>query len=206
MTNKGARNYACHVCGAPGYAKGLCERDYARSRRGTNLTPESLRATPEQAFAMYCVVNSETECIEWQGSRDSSGYGTISIFGKNVKAHREALRRSGVEVDGYFVLHSCDNPSCVNVDHLRVGTAQDNADDMTSRGRQARGWRNARRKLSDADVDAIRLSDAAAADLARTYGVSRQHIYKIRSGIQRPWRTVIGPVHPDDPALDGGDA
>jgi len=204
MTSKGVRNYTCRVCGAPGYAKGLCERDYARSRRGINLTPESLRATSvEQAFAMYCVFNLETECIEWQGSRDSSGYGTISISGKNVKAHREALRRSGVEVNGYLVLHSCDNPSCVNVDHLRVGTAQDNADDMTSRGRQARGWRNARRKLSDADVDAIRLSDAGAGALARTYGVSRQHIYKIRSGSQRPWRSVIGPVHPDDAPMAG---
>ena len=70
--------------------------------------------------------------------------------------------------------------------------------DMTERGRQARGFKNARRSLTDADVLTIQTSTESAASLSERLGVSRQHIYKVRAGKQVPWRTTIGPIHPDD--------
>ena len=83
MTDKGIRPYMCSVCGAPGYAKGLCERDYARARRGLSPTPHALRVTTvEQAFARYARP-VPSGCIEWSGNR---------------KAHRIALERAGFTV------------------------------------------------------------------------------------------------------------
>ena len=85
----------CSVCGAPGYAKGLCERDYARARRGLSPTPHALRVTTvEQAFACYARP-IPSGCVEWSGSRDSGGYGTVSVTGSNRKAHRIAYEWSG---------------------------------------------------------------------------------------------------------------
>ena len=199
MTDKGIRPYMCSVCGAPGYAKGLCERDYARARRGLSPTPHALRVTTvEQAFARYARP-VPSGCIEWSGSRDSGGYGTVSVNGSNRKAHRIALERAGFTVpDNAFVLHSCDNPPCVNPSHLRVGSGVENAKDMTERGRQARGFKNARRRLTDADVLTIQTSTESAASLSERFDVSRQHIYKLRAGKQVPWRSAIGAIHPDD--------
>ena len=77
----------------------------------------------------------------------------------------------------------------------------ENAKDMTERGRQARGFKNARRRLTDADVLTIQTSTESAARLSERFDVSRQYIYKLRAGKQGPWRTAIGPIHPDDPAL-----
>lgn len=204
MTREKARPYNCSVCGAPGYAKGLCERDYARSRRGTALVPHALRASGvEEAFLAYAASPpTATGCIEWSGSRTGDGYGTVSINGQNHRAHRVALSRRGVELHpDTMVLHSCDNPPCVNPDHLRVGDAKQNASDMVARERQARGGRNSRRVLSDDAVNEIVASGESAAVLARRFGVSRQHVYKVRSGAQSPWRQVIGAVHPDDADL-----
>ena len=52
--------------------------------------------------------------------------------------------------------------------------------------------------MTDADVLTIQTSTESAASLSERFGVSRQHIYKVRAGKQVPWRTVIGPIHPDD--------
>jgi DNA-directed RNA polymerase specialized sigma24 family protein len=80
---------------------------------------------------------------------------------------------------GRLVLHSCDNPPCVNPEHLRAGTQRDNRRDAVIRRRTARGERNAAAKLTDAQFAAIPRRVAAGerqADIAREFGVSRQAI------------------------------
>jgi hypothetical protein len=77
-------------------------------------------------------------CIEWQGNRIYSGYGMVydSALQRNVLAHRAAYREFvGPIPEGMHVLHSCDNPPCVNIDHLRLGTPQENMKDRSDRGR-----------------------------------------------------------------------
>ena len=84
-------------------------------------------------------------CWEWQAGRDGSGYGLFwhPERKKNVGAHRVAYElANGVPPGNMFVLHSCDNPLCVNPDHLSLGTLQDNVDDMVAKNRQAKGSRN----------------------------------------------------------------
>ena len=76
-------------------------------------------------------------CWLWQASYDADGYGRAYDGKRGRRAHALALELStGVPVPlGAYVLHSCDNPPCCNPTHLRRGTAKDNKDDATARGR-----------------------------------------------------------------------
>ena len=80
------------------------------------------------------------DCIEWTGARSKDGYGNLRLkeTGKHVKAHRLAMARIyGWEaIEGFVVMHLCDNPPCVNPAHLRVRTQKDNMSDMVAKGRQ----------------------------------------------------------------------
>lgn len=95
----------------------------------------------ETRFAKYYTKRSPEECWGWTGAKVSGGYGMIwSGIGKvPILAHRLALElHLGRPItEGMYVLHSCDNPGCVNPNHLREGTPQDNMDDKISRGRAA---------------------------------------------------------------------
>lgn len=79
-------------------------------------------------------------CWHWNGGCDSNGYGVFWLNGKQPKANRQAwLYLKGAIPDGLFVLHDCDNKTCVNPDHLYVGTHEDNMRDAHERDRFARG-------------------------------------------------------------------
>ncbi len=125
--------------------------------------------------------NFPGECVEWRGPRAPQGYGRIR--GRNV-AHRVAWElANGREVPaGMLVRHRCDNPPCVNPEHLLLGTAADNARDMVERGRSTRGERNHTAKLTAGQVYETRaLADQGwcQADIARAYGVSEMNISNI---------------------------
>ena len=86
-----------------------------------------------------------TPCLEWKAARGSTGYGQCRISGKLYRAHRVAWEMANGPVpDGLDVLHKCDNPPCVNVEHLFLGTHTDNMHDMFAKGRKvvARGERH----------------------------------------------------------------
>jgi hypothetical protein len=79
-----------------------------------------------------------SDCIEYQGCRDSDGYGDRTVDGKGWAAHRYAwFERFGPIPTGMHVLHRCDNPPCINPDHLFLGTNADNIKDRDRKGRQS---------------------------------------------------------------------
>jgi len=81
------------------------------------------------------IINNN-QCWEWKGSKNNKGYGRMIINGKFYMAHRLSYALFVNEIPkGMLVCHKCDNPSCVNPDHLFVGTNQDNMDDMKKKGR-----------------------------------------------------------------------
>ena len=86
-------------------------------------------------------INEETGCWEWQGHRDRDGYG-LAHLGTNGeafkwRAHRLAWTTVNGDIpDGIFACHKCDNPQCCNPDHLFLGTAKDNHDDMVAKDRK----------------------------------------------------------------------
>lgn len=82
------------------------------------------------------------ECDEWEGNINSAGYGTlyVAITSDNksgcLNAHRLVwMQDNGPIPDGMVIMHTCDNRLCVNVEHLRLGTQQDNMVDKVVKGR-----------------------------------------------------------------------
>jgi hypothetical protein len=77
-----------------------------------------------------------SDCIEAEGSSNSSGYASAWYKGKRMGAHRAAyIEASGEIPEGLHVMHSCDNRRCINPEHLSVGTRSDNMKDCASKGR-----------------------------------------------------------------------
>jgi hypothetical protein len=139
---------------------------------------------------------ADNECWEWQAAQNGKGYGHIYIGGmtrKNILAHRISYQLiHGAIPDGMDVCHKCDNPGCVNPNHLFAGTASDNGRDMVAKGRQnnspLRGEQNGNSKLTTEKVIAIRRAHAAGAvtmtELGRIYGVDASQIRHIIKGEQ----------------------
>ena len=125
-------------------------------------------------------------CWEWKGNRNTTGYGQIRVGrkGPSYLAHRISYElHKGPIPDGKIVRHICDNPSCVNPDHLEVGTHKDNAQDCIDRGRRARRIRphTRMRKLTDDQVRAIRADRRHAMLVAIDHGISEVTVYNIRA-------------------------
>lgn len=128
------------------------------------------------------VEKTET-CWEWTASTSHGGYGFIGIGrkGKVRYAHRYSwIIHFGKIPKGLLVLHKCDNPPCVNPNHLFLGTQKDNMIDAVLKKRIATGEKNGRSKLTENKVDAIRKMYAAGNItmdvLSRLFGVNRQSI------------------------------
>ncbi len=115
------------------------------------MTPAELlqRASTDLERRLWSRVAIIGDCWEWQGVKVNRGYkpgakirgtyGQISIDGRLRLTHRLAYQLCvGPVPEGLFLLHSCDNPPCVNPAHLSPGTIRDNALDMSAKGR-ARG-------------------------------------------------------------------
>lgn len=122
-----------------------------------------------------CWVWAQSECL--RGGYGQVGHGT---YGTN-KAHRLSYAAFHGDCTGYFVCHNCDNPACINPDHLFLGDAMDNHLDMVRKGRgnYARIAKRMR-KLSPQQAREIRASSLSQVALGAIYGVSSGAIGQIR--------------------------
>ncbi len=130
----------------------------------------------------------DTPCVEWAGSRQRRGYGMLWFQGRRWLAHRRAwVQARGPIPEGLNVLHRCDNPPCVNVDHLFLGTHQDNMTDKRVKGRAPGkpGETNPAAKLTQQQADEIRADPRSQRKIAKDYGVSQCTVSDIKSG--RRW-------------------
>lgn len=136
---------SCSVsdCSRPHKARGYCQTHYRRwQRKGTPEDGERCAGTPVQRVLRRSVEDPVTGCREWQGYLDKWGYGVVGNGrqGSTALTHRvvAADRYGEAAIDGMYVCHKCDNPRCVNIDHLFIGTSQDNAVDRERKGRGAK--------------------------------------------------------------------
>lgn len=137
----------------------------------------------------------ENGCIEFFGHKDESGYGRISFNGKLVRVHREVWKRENPEqeITG-VIMHSCDNPACINPKHLSHGTQAENVADMVAKGRRVtvKGSKQHDAKLKESDIPIIRemLKDPKMLlyKIAEHFGVSETMIRNIRKG--KNWKHV----------------
>lgn len=137
------------------------------------------------------VINN-TGCQEFTGVKNNRGYGLISFnynYNKRttMAAHRFIYwQHTKQDIDDKVVMHTCDNLSCINIDHLRLGTQSDNMKDMWIKGRSnstANHLRQRRiRKLTDADVRYIRHSVGPLKEVATRCNISLSYVSKLRNG------------------------
>lgn len=145
------------------------------------------KTTPAQLVARLrsSVRLSHTGCLEWTEARDTKGYGRIAFEGKWQHAHRLSYEFLVAPIpEGLCIMHRCDNPCCINPDHLTPGTKADNARDKVMKGRQRRhhGDNNPNARLTADAVRAIRESKEMGITLASLYGVTPTSISDARRG------------------------
>lgn len=135
------------------------------------------------------------ECWLWNGPLQNDGYAHIKFSGITMKAHRVAwLLANGEIIDGRFVCHHCDHRSCVNPNHLFLGTHADNMRDAVQKGRFPCGEQPHSAKLTDAivlQIRAVPLSVGPRA-LGRMFGISHVHAMRIRRGEHR--KNAVAPL------------
>ena len=113
---------------------------------------------PEIRFWQEVDKKSNKECWNWLGVKYKKGYGCFDKRTGERRAHRYSWKLHNGEIpDGLFVLHHCDNPSCVNPKHLWLGTAKDNTRDMMRKNRDGViGEKNGMSKLNENKVKTAR--------------------------------------------------
>ena len=139
-------------------------------------------------------VKGKNDCWLWKANSLPAGYGTLSLSGKKILAHRFSWQLAyGKIPDGLCVLHHCDNPPCVNPNHLFIGSPADNVQDMIEKGRDPiqKGELNPKSKLKDEDIPKIKeiLSQGFyQKEIASLFGVSSTTINGINTG--RYWSHI----------------
>ncbi len=137
----------------------------------------------EQRFWKY--VKKTKGCWEWTAYKNARGYGQITINKQTIVASRFSYELLiGPIPEGLCVLHTCDNPSCVNPKHLWLGTREDNIHDMEEKGRGVHngtpGEKHPMAKLNWKKVNKIRKMYNAGKyfqkELAKIFSVTRSNI------------------------------
>lgn len=155
-----------------------------------------LRASLIDRFEDKYIPEPNSGCWLWTGAVKELGYGVIGLGRREqgtAKAHRVSYELyKGKIPDGMSILHSCDNPSCVNPAHLSVGTLSDNMRDCVKKGRNFcpdnSGEKASWAKLTAESVADIRRKEMTGPQYAKKYGVSKSAIYAVWGGDN--WKSV----------------
>lgn len=153
-------------------------------------------------FADGYAIEPNSGCWLWNKTYNQNGYGVFRIGSicdgtrQQRLAHRISYELANGSIpNGMEVCHKCDNPACINPDHLFAGTHADNMGDAAKKrrfpGSYLVGETNPSCRLSDQDIRDIRSSREKGIVLAHRYGVHHCHISRIKNGHMRNVTTPI---------------
>ena len=132
-------------------------------------------------------VELDDGCWWWTASTDSNGYGHVKINNVLEKAHRISYEVFNGPITDQWVLHRCDNPTCVNPKHLFLGTNSDNMKDMYQKKRGNTAVEFAQ-KLTLEQAQQIKQAEGTHQAIANQFGIDRTMVGKIKSGVC--WKIV----------------
>lgn len=191
-------------CDKSHQAQGFCQHHYERwlyfgdplrePPKGHSANPWQIDDPDFEQFFWSKTVRTKKGCLEWSGAREQSGYGHITLGRKRVKTHRVAWQLANGREPVLDVLHHCDNPPCINPEHLYEGTDADNVRDCMERGRHwvPVGEEAKKSILKEVQVKEIRIlisQKIRHIDIAKWYGVSKSAIGHISAGDS--WKHLI---------------
>lgn len=186
-------------CDAPVIALGLCTLHWRRNRKyGSPVAIKSHSAqmvglSAEERF--FFQVKKTKTCWFWTAATDKNGYGVFrgQVGGVVLtKAHRfsYSIHTGELIPKGMVICHKCDNPSCVNPEHLFLGTHADNMRDKIAKGRARvpKGQDSVHAKLTEAQARSILLDPRPYRDIARDYGIAYSTVGSIKQ--RESWEHV----------------
>lgn len=182
-------------CDVRCYGHGLCHKHYKAFLRHGDPTKVVQKQhhglTLKARFDVY--TKRKPGCWEWIGYRDPNGYGRMDVGDRPMLAHRVSyLVHYGSIPDGMAVLHKCDEPKCVNPEHLFLGTQADNVRDMHAKGRARkralRGSEHGMAKLDGKKVRAIRAWQGPLKVIAERYGITAATACDVRK--RKTWKHI----------------
>lgn len=142
----------------------------------------------------WFIQTDQKECWNWNGTIGKRGYGVIRQQNKLCYAHRKIYEiENNITLNSnQIIMHKCDNPKCVNIHHLEIGTLQDNVQDMINKNRQCKGEGKKQAKLTETQVLEIYNNNYEPyITIARKYKVSDTLIHLIKQG--KRWKYLTQP-------------
>ena len=187
-------NVKCSVqdCNEQAKCKGLCLRHYKRFNYcgSTKVSRPCYHEPIDKKFWRYVDKKSIDECWIWTGRKDKDGYGSIRDGKLNRRAHRVSYELNIASIpNGKMIRHSCNNPSCVNPNHLLPGTQVENMQDRKDAGNEPIGEHHQNHKFSDNIIRQIKAFRGTYKEISNIFNISESQVGNIKRGDQRKLTT-----------------
>lgn len=168
----------CNLCERKHYSGGLCQMHWRRANSANPRPTAGMDA--DERFAHFTAKTPDANgCINFIGNLNRDGYGVFWAHGRSHIASRWAwIKKHGMLSDDLFVCHTCDNPSCINTDHMFAATNPENTKDKVEKSRQYM-------KISPDQVLQIFEDARPIGEIAEAYGVCHRTIDDLLKGRTR---------------------
>lgn len=165
--------------------------DCERERKAKKRKPRPFLSREEIFWSKVEKTDDLNDCWKWKNKTHSERYGQIQFDKQMFLAHRYSWElHNGAIPNGLFVCHRCDVPSCVNPNHLFLGTPEDNNKDMASKNRSCKGEKNSNAKLTLEQVKgilAMHKAGVAIRFIAAEYRIKPRTIEAVVRGQNWKW-------------------